>query len=374
MIYKDYFRNLIGGVVVALFTFFLYKLVLLDYGNQELEFFTLVKRYQTVLFPILMLGFGVLIPKLLIKESIDYKVIKGMVLVSSIFFSLFAILFYFFDNVWFYACLYTFPIVLSTFIFSIYRGGMLFQKGINSNYLFLVIIPLFLYLMTNNIKSFFMLYFFVSIAFFIYFFKKIADLDFLKNVVDFDLKSLIYNGFQRVPGDVISQFILLFPLYSLNEKIYRSGEYALAISIVVAFSIPIKPLGTVLLVYLSKGVINRNKVIKSLIYYFFISMIFTILYLLLIKYFNNFYFKTSSFYLILSNLSPMVFLSTIYIFLRSYVDSFYKAALLSYINIFIVSIYGILIFFDFDSVFSLNTSYGLGVVLVVLAILYKVKK
>lgn len=374
MIYKDYFKNLIGGVIVALFTFVLYKLILISYGNEDLEFFTLIKRYQTILFPIVMLGFGVLIPKLLVKKTINDKTVKSLVIVSTLFFLGLMLFCYYFNITWFYACLYTFPVMLSTFIFSIYRGGMLFQQGINSNYIFLIALPLCSYILTTNLISFLFLYCIASSVLFIFFFKNILESDFLKNTVDYNLINIIFNGLQRVPGDVISQFVLLFPLYFLNENIYNVGEYALAISIVVAFSIPIKPLGTVLLVYLSKADFNKNKIMKSLIFYIFISMLFTVIFLGLIKYINIFYFDTPSFLLVLNNLTPMVFFTTIYIFLRSYVDSLYASALLSYINIFIVAIYCILIFLQVDSISGLNISYGLGVLIVFLSIIYKVKQ
>lgn len=368
--YKDYALNLIGSTLIAVFSFIFYKIILYGYGDSGLEFISLAKRYQSVIFPITMLGFGVLIPKLLAKNEISFRTIFKSIIFSTMFLIFIALFSYFINKNIFYSSIYTFPIILSAYIFSIYRGKFLFKKGIISNYIFLIVIPLLCYFVTSNLKSFIIVYSSISIFYFIFMMKDIGKLDFYKDKISF--RSYFSNGAARAPGDVISQFIFLLPIFFLNnESSFSKGEYSLAISIVLAFSIPIKPISTILLVYIAKMEMSTFYLIKMIALYVFISLILTFSFLLLIPYINAFYFDSISFNSVLNSLVPLVFMTSLYIFLRSYIDSLYEMPLLSYLNIINVILFFVINLLLVDSILSLIASYSITLFFITLMILKK---
>ena len=68
---REYILVLTTSVIVSIFSLILYKIILIEWGARELEEFSIIKRYQALLIPVLMLGLGVTLPLWLARRLIQ---------------------------------------------------------------------------------------------------------------------------------------------------------------------------------------------------------------------------------------------------------------------------------------------------------------
>ncbi|NCA86668.1 MAG: hypothetical protein EOM83_14050 [Clostridia bacterium] len=163
---KDYSVTLFSGVAVSFYSFIILKLILVYYGDQALEFFSILKRYQSFLVPILLLGFGVTLPKYLAMKNISEKTIFQCLFMVVGAFLVALVSFFLFSGNYYLSVLLSLPALAAGFLYSIARGLNLFVEGSLVNIFFLVILPTIIFFMVDNVDNYIKIYFLLSICFF----------------------------------------------------------------------------------------------------------------------------------------------------------------------------------------------------------------
>lgn len=366
-IFSEYFLNLATALAVAGFSFILYKFVLMYYGINDFDFFVVVRRYQAALLPIFLLGLGVLLPKLLAMDSISKRSLNFSILFIIIFYFLALTVSASLSKVYYYTVIFCGPIVIASVVFSIYRGKGDYFSGCISNVFFLIFLPASVFLISNNIEFFLYFYFFSSsIGFFIwilFFYKKIH----INAISEFTNVKILRNGIARVPGDFLSQALYVIPVFiaTKESEIYNISYLSFGLSLFLAFSIPLRPISTILLVRVVKSNDGHSDFIRKLFFYSMLSVGMTVFYLISVPYINKFYFNIEDFEALLYGLSYVVFFNAMYVLLRSYIDAKFHAPLLSYFNGIAVLVLFLLAYVGVDLIVALSFSVGLIVILII---------
>lgn len=362
---KEYVLTLGTALAVSGFSFVLYKLMLIAYSQVGLDYFAVIRRYQAALVPLLMLGYGVMLPKAIAAKKIDSGTVNFALLTSVSCFILLSIFSYLTDEKYFYALLFSGPIVITGFIYCIYRGLQEFKLGAVSNVYFLIVLPLISFFATSSLKFFIVVYFLLSAFSFAWWYFLISP----SRVVFSGVKATIGNklffimSLARVPGDFFNQFIFVLPVVFVDGTRYSSGELSLAIAVMIAFAIPLRPISTILLVKISAGGGSKREFVSSLMIYIVLSVVVSIGFYFCCDVFNYFYYNNDSFGDVLKSLTFAVLLNSLYVLLRSYADAKFDKPVLSYINAVGLMILTLLLVLGVDVVMSLIFSLSVNMLL-----------
>lgn len=362
---KEYILTLGTALAVSGFSFVLYKLMLIAYSQEGLDYFAVIRRYQAALVPLLMLGYGVMLPKAIAAKKIGSETVKFSLLTSALCFMLLSVFSSVADEKYFYALLFSGPIVITGFIYCIYRGLQDFKLGAVSNIFFLVVLPLISFFVTSSLKFFIVMYFLFSAFSFAWWYFFISP----SRIILSNAKSTIENklffimSLSRVPGDFFNQFIFVLPVVFVEGTKYSPGELSLAIAVMIAFAIPLRPISTILLVKISAGGASKREFVSSLMTYIALSVAVSIGFYFCCDVFNYFYYNNDSFAYVLKSLTFAVFLNSLYVLLRSYADAKFDKPVLSYINAGGLFILTLLLISEVDVVVSLIFSLSVNMVL-----------
>lgn len=332
---KDYSITLVSGMAVALYSFVILKLVLVNYGEQALEFFSILKRYQVFLVPVMLLGFGVTLPKYLAMRKVSGHIVFFSVFAVGVMFLLILAAFFLVWQEYYLAVLLSLPALAAGFLYSVARGLNRFVVGAWINILFLVFLPTIVFVLVNNVTSYVLAYFFASILFFVAAIyairRKILEIKFSESI-----PQLIFlkTSFARVPGDFLNQGILMLPvqIYIYMGDLTAAAHLSVALSFVVACAIPLKPLSTILLVKVAMTELDPGRNKLAMFYYCIAGIVLALLYRCFTWVINAFYFDDELFLQTLNMLTPLVFFYSLYVLSRSYVDALFSGPVLTYIN------------------------------------------
>ncbi|WP_458130757.1 hypothetical protein [Pseudomonas sp. R3-41] len=362
---KEYVLTLGTALAVSGFSFVLYKLMLITYSQVGLDYFAVIRRYQAALVPLLMLGYGVMLPKAIAAKKIDSGTVNFALLTSVSCFILLSFFSYLTDERYFYALLFSGPIVITGFIYCIYRGLQDFKLGAVSNVCFLIVLPLISFFATSSLKFFIVIYFLLSAFSFVwwYFLISPSRIVFPGNKATIGNKLFFIMSLARVPGDFFNQFIFVLPVVFVDGTKYSSGELSLAIAVMIAFAIPLRPISTILLVKISAGGGNKREFVRSLMIYIVLSVVVSIGFYFCCDVFNYFYYNNDSFGDVLKSLTFAVLLNSLYVLLRSYADAKFDKPVLSYINAVGLLILTLLLVSGVDVVMSLIFSLSVNMLL-----------
>ncbi|MGB6105275.1 MAG: hypothetical protein WBF88_15645 [Pusillimonas sp.] len=375
-LFRDYAANLMASVVVSLFSLLLYKLVLIVFGKADLELFSVIKRYQAFFIPIILLGYGVMLPKYIAQRKAGKKILYGSMITAVALWAVGLVLASVVDNTVFLALLFSFPAFLSGYFFSVSRGLEDYKKGIATMMLYLVILPLLAFIGSSEIKNYIYIYFYISVIVLGFWWRYYSkDFSLIAKMVSIELPIWTYlkRSWGRVPGDFCNQGVLIIPvqLLLMNDERQMAAYLSLAIAIAVACSIPIKPISTILLTRLASVKVDSRKNMLSVCMYILISAVIGSIYYILSVLINRFYFNDLMFLDVLRSLTLFVCFNSLYILIRSYIDALYDGPVLAYINGAGLAISLIVGVSGASGSFTLGFTFGCICLLTILAIAYK---
>ena len=333
---RDYVFTLASGVAVSFYSFVILKLVLVMYGEQALEFFAVLKRYQAVLLPLMLLGFGVTLPKYLAMGQLSKEMLAACLALVGGAFCVTLLVFWAFWGEYWLAVPLSLPALAAGFLYSVARGQSKFLLGGGINIVFLVFIPSLLFLFFSDLASYIVSSsIFAVLAFLITVLLYRRALPKPNSDLSVSKLSFFYTSFCRVPGDFLNQAILFLPVqyYLFLGDTASAAHLSVALSFALAAAIPLKPVSTILLVKVSMVAPDVKANRKAMLYCCLIGLAFASIYRALTWVVNRVYFDSSDFLHVLNVLAPVVLFYSIYVLVRSYVDALFSGPVLTYVNL-----------------------------------------
>jgi O-antigen/teichoic acid export membrane protein len=283
---KNYIFTFITEFTVLLSGLFIYRLVFNILGKEGFSEYALIKRTVSFIYPALVLGLGVGIPRFI---AFNYKEIKkaNTYFISGFIISFFVVLiffliinffseyfsFLFFGDRKYYR--YVLPLsvlliglILHMLCYSYFRGNLLMRKANLLQLLNLGIIPIFVFIIWKNLWSiiFFNGVFVIIISFFflVYILK---DIEIVRKQIFKNIKDLLYYSVQRIPADFGLSALLSLPatISAHISGITVAGYVAFGISLLNMIGAVFEPLGLILLPKTTQLVVNKD--FESLKYY-----------------------------------------------------------------------------------------------------------
>lgn len=362
---KDYIVTLLSSVLVSTFIFFLLKLILYFYGEDGLNDFLIIKRYQSFLVPILLLGYGVTLPKFIAQNKLDFQTIGFSLTSSVVGATVLSILVYKYNAHLFLAFCFSISVLLASLYYSILRGFSQFLGGAVINITFIIAIPSISLVLVNSIPSFIFVNLFLSLLWgltiILLSWRTLKEKLPKAKENTIRLPEFFKQSITRVPGDLFNQSLMLLPIQVClwRDEFQRAAYISLALSFVAATSILLRPISTILLVSTAKQQLSDEQLFKSANIYILMCVILSLVYLCFTRLINMFYYEDNEFLTILQNLTIATFFYGLYVVLRSYVDVFYVQPILTYINLIGLLIMILLSFFtSLTEIDALNVAYG----------------
>lgn len=314
-------------------TFLLFKLVLVLFGTDDLELFAVIKRYQAFLLPLILMGCGVTIPKYIARNEFGSGLFWFSLSSCFVLYFLGLFLSVFLDELLRLAMLLLLPSLVAGYFYSISRGRGEFHRGAFINISLLSVFSFVCMAFSSGVEGYIYLLFFVSLFFLLFYVFKENCLGWVEGQ-SITKKNFFFQGVSRVPGDFFNQGLFLLPVFFLVSGDERSmaAQLSLALSVVAASAIPLKPVSTILLVRVSRSLSLSHPIEFPLGRYMLGSFLVMLLFLLFSPFVNAFYFNSDEFMSVLLGLSPLAFFNCLYILSRSYVESFYNLPVLSFLN------------------------------------------
>jgi O-antigen/teichoic acid export membrane protein len=353
---KYYIFTFITEFTVLLSGLFIYRLVFNILGKEGFSEYALIKRTVSFIYPALVLGLGVGIPRFI---AFNYKEIKkaNTYFISGFIISFFVVLiffliinffseyfsFLFFGDRKYYS--YVLPLsvlliglILHMLCYSYFRGNLLMRKANLLQLLNLGIIPIFVFIIWKNLWSiiFFNGIFVIIISFFflVYILK---DIEIVRKQIFKNIKDLLYYSVQRIPADFGLSALLSLPatITAHISGVTIAGYVAFGTSLLNMVGAGFAPLGLILLPKASQLVANKDfKILKT--YIIKILKITFILTVLGIAFFEIFADKIILIYLATLNYDLLIITRiiiiasicyTIYVVMRSIIDAYYVRAM-----------------------------------------------
>jgi O-antigen/teichoic acid export membrane protein len=274
--YFTEFAVLISGVLV-------YKLAAGSFGKDGFNEYSICRRTLSFIQPLLIMGFGVGLPRYIAIASAS-KLPKK---ISAYFYSAFIILafvmlivsgiFMFFDHQLSYLffgdesyhqLIYPLLIMLAGMVmhslcYSFFRGEIRMNSANVMQLLNMGLVPMVIFIFGKNIYMVLLLtgytWMFTSLIFFIYI---VLNLKPEKEDLFESGKELLRYGLQRVPGDVALGAFFALPTYfmahMINDNLNSAGNAAFAISLLNMIGAAFGPICLLLLPQASKAITNRD--------------------------------------------------------------------------------------------------------------------
>lgn len=404
---KDFLLTFIVEFLVLGSGLITYKFSATFLGKEAFSEYALVKRIVSFLQPVIILGFGVGIPRFIAlssnKRKIDENpenyflsaaliliIISAVLLPVSLFFKD-EISFLLFGNkafsymifpVW----LMLVGIILHTLVFSYFRGYLIFKVANFVQLINLGLIPLAVFLFAKNIQEVFYIngifWIVISLFFLSAILLKLNTKNLNLNGIISSGKKILYYGIQRVPGDFGIAALFSFPpiIVAHTSGIKEAGYVAFGISMIRMFGAFFAPIGLILLPKASQLVSTGNKEILK--YYtkkiLLLTVIITLCIIAIVEIFTEelitlYLGKSfSDLVMIVRILAIGSLFYSIYVSLRSIIDAYYFKAintrniLFSLFLIFLLSVAGMLflkgyIYLTVCFVFAIFTLGGLTI-------------
>lgn len=274
--YITEFAVLISGILV-------YKLAAGSFGKDGFNEYSICRRTLSFIQPLLILGFGVGLPRYIAIAAANNLSKK----ISSYFYSAFLILalimlfvslafmifdhslaFLFFGNESYYVLISPLLVMLCGMVFhslcySFFRGEMRMNSANIMQLLNLGLVPMLIFAFGKNIHQVLLFtglaWSFVSFTFFLYI---VLNLKPQSGHLLESGKELLKYGLQRVPGDVALGGFFALPTYFIahlvNDNLNSAGNAAFAISLLNMIGAAFGPICLLLLPQASKAIANRD--------------------------------------------------------------------------------------------------------------------
>ncbi len=388
-IIKNYFDVLFGTLVHMAYGLMIIYIIKIFQNQQDYEALILIFRYATVLAPLMLLGMGVGIVKMISQSSnqhddqFDGNIWCGVVVVAIMAVCIeLALLLSQFMNVWWSShnfqqytnlvVLYSFGVALVGLADSVSKGKRIF-KQFNIYSTFSILIPsLIAAYVLRGVDDVILTIFVVNFLGAIVYLHLKTNSILLTYTPQFHLSSL-----SRVPVDVLYPLITVSSVYLVQMRFGQgpAAEISVQLTIAAGSLIAFRPLSTVVLVNLTffRDQLNQRAIIFKMTVVAITLVIFsTSLLYFLSKIFDYNYSFTLSIVIGVS-----VGLQAIYYMIRSLVDGLYNYSLLSIYSV--VSFVFILVYGYFSKVLDMNLVvtflvYPIAVLILVLMSVYSIIK
>lgn len=324
---KDNFRNdvvvtFVGQMLVLAITFVLNKIISNQYSIADFGLYNLIKKTVSVVSYVMLMAMGIAIPKYVAeasaeenKKKVESYMLSGFITITSAFVLVFILLVFLripFSKLMFGdraseafvvpICLYSYGLVLITYVYSYYRG---IDRFIRYNVICMVMQVGLLAIAIFVPHNLVVLYYVWSVFLLFYGIMEIVSL-FRKNDFSFralreklfTLKTMLEYSVPRVPGEFILFAYNLLPLVIIQHRF--GGEDVAYFAAALTINSLIFPLfsitGTILLPYVSKSLVNKERnvmkqnirklmilyiviaIIAVIVVYFFGEWLLTLLY------------------------------------------------------------------------------------------------
>jgi O-antigen/teichoic acid export membrane protein len=274
--YITEFAVLISGVLV-------YKLAAGSFGKDAFNEYSICRRTLSFIQPLLIMGFGVGLPRYIAIASANnlskkissyfysaFIILALVMLLVSVAFTLFdhQLSYLFFGNESYYTLIYPLLImlggmVLHSLCYSFFRGEIRMNSANILQLLNMGLVPMTIFAFGKNIYQVLLFTGFawisVSLIFFIYIVMKLKP---EKEQLFESGKELLKYGLQRVPGDVALGAFFALPTYFMahlvNDNLDSAGNVAFAISLLNMIGAAFGPICLLLLPQASKAIAARD--------------------------------------------------------------------------------------------------------------------
>ena len=334
---NNYYFILSAKIIMVGISFVIMKIVQARFGQDLFDNYLLILRYSGFLVPMIVLGLGISIPRYVSFQmhkdktfsNISYIVDTGMVVISmSIIFVLIFGLFlntlinidaYLFNGQEYFSLLLVYSVGLALFCFA-YAVMVAFEEIRLIEIIKIVIVgfgALSFVLILKNLSQYLFVFTILNIIIFIFviFRKKIK---FTKKVN----KDLIYFGLKRVAGEVMYPLLLSIPIvFSVNQiGLSYAAELSFYFMMTNVFILVINPVSTILLTKAVTIFESKTKLYEFLKFGIIISALLSISFQITSPIIANIFGYNLDIYNSLV-LSIIVFLLSLFVWIRNIINS-----------------------------------------------------
>ena len=334
---NNYYFILSAKIILAGISFIIMKIVQARFGQDLFDNYLLILRYSGFLVPMIVLGLGISIPRYVSFQmhkdktfsNISYIVDTGMVVISmSIIFVLIFGLFlntlinidaYLFNGQEYFSLLLVYSVGLALFCFA-YAVMVAFEEIRLIEIIKIVIVgfgALSFVLILKNLSQYLFVFTILNVIIFIFviFRKKIK---FTKKVN----KDLIYFGLKRVAGEVMYPLLLSIPIvFSVNQiGLSYAAELSFYFMITNVFILIINPVSTILLTKAVTIFESKTKLYEFLKFGIITSAVLSILFQITSPIIADIFGYNLDIYNSIV-LSVIVFLLSLFVWIRNIINS-----------------------------------------------------
>jgi hypothetical protein len=334
---NNYYFILSAKIILAGISFIIMKIVQARFGQDLFDNYLLILRYSGFLVPMIVLGLGISIPRYVSFQmhkdktfsNISYIVDTGMVVISmSIIFVLIFGLFlntlinidtYLFNGQEYFSLLLVYSVGLALFCFA-YAVMVAFEEIRLIEIIKIVIVgfgALSFVLILKNLSQYLFVFTILNVIIFIFviFRKKIK---FTKKVN----KDLIYFGLKRVAGEVMYPLLLSIPIvFSVNQiGLSYAAELSFYFMITNVFILVINPVSTILLTKAVTIFESKTKLYEFLKFGIIISAVLSIFFQITSPIIADIFGYNLDIYNSIV-LSVIVFLLSLFVWIRNIINS-----------------------------------------------------
>ena len=334
---NNYYFILSAKIILAGISFIIMKIVQARFGQDLFDNYLLILRYSGFLVPLIVLGLGISIPRYVSFQmhkdktfsNISYIVDTGMVVISmSIIFVLIFGLFlntlinidtYLFNGQEYFSLLLVYSVGLALFCFA-YAVMVAFEEIRLIEIIKIVIVgfgALSFVLILKNLSQYLFVFTILNVIIFIFviFRKKIK---FTKKVN----KDLIYFGLKRVAGEVMYPLLLSIPIiFSVNQiGLSYAAELSFYFMITNVFILIINPVSTILLTKAVTIFESKTKLYEFLKFGIITSAVLSILFQITSPIIADIFGYNLDIYNSIV-LSVIVFLLSLFVWIRNIINS-----------------------------------------------------
>ena len=334
---NNYYFILSAKIIMVGISFVIMKIVQARFGQDLFDNYLLILRYSGFLVPLIVLGLGISIPRYVSFQmhkdktfsNISYIVDTGMVVISmSIIFVLIFGLFlntlinidaYLFNGQEYFSLLLVYSVGLALFCFA-YAVMVAFEEIRLIEIIKIVIVgfgALSFVLILKNLSQYLFVFTILNVIIFIFviFRKKIK---FTKKVN----KDLIYFGLKRVAGEVMYPLLLSIPIvFSVNQiGLSYAAELSFYFMITNVFILIINPVSTILLTKAVTIFESKTKLYEFLKFGIITSAVLSILFQITSPIIADIFGYNLDIYNSIV-LSVIVFLLSLFVWIRNIINS-----------------------------------------------------
>jgi len=288
-IFNKYLITFGFSVTGALISFFFFRQVYLNVGEESFYYYAYSRRVISFLSPVLLLGIGISLPRAIGHFSGDSNKAKQMLLVSIIILSLVSNLWlllniicnrWFTDFIWgevnpftqrlnIAIAVYVMCLNIFAGIHSYFRGRIDALTAGIIDLLAQSILPLIAFLLFSNLVVIF-----YSISFFVFILnmvilsiiiRKMSFSEWKGTILINEGLELLGYGIRRIPGDVFYSLLIFFPVFLAGKyfNIRLAGVYSFGFSLLTLFNLPATAVSFVTLSRSASLLVNEKEKLKK---------------------------------------------------------------------------------------------------------------